>query len=451
MHPTLQARYQQQLHRLYSQRRTSSQRTLDDIRSFLARMTHFRPPIVLQIVGTNGKGSTASFVEHMFRHAGYTTGLFTSPHLHHFEERIRLDGCAISPQQLAPLLDRLWSLLEHSSLQLPFFDLALALAWMVFQETHIDVAIIEAGMGGARDASTALPVDTTLLTSVGLDHQIWLGESLEAIALEKAGAFRPQTPVWIGRVEAHIESLLRTEAQRIDAGPVYSLERDFSLCSSTQEAASWRYMWHPHSHCLPASIPQTTSIDAIQIQMQGDIQRDNFALATSAFLHLSQTHSSPGAALSIESIREAVRWSAETTSWPGRMQIFSWKGVSVWVDGAHNPQAIEALVRNVPSKPIHLILGCASDKPLFDLVRPLLPQCQSLHFCAFQQPRSIQRLNVQRALQHVPNPLPSWDWSSHIEEALQRAFESHQKDAIIVVTGSLFLVAEALSILSETS
>lgn len=356
---------------LFQRRRTSTHRTLDDLRAFLDALGHpERHQPNVQIVGTNGKGSTAVFLEAMCLSAGLRVGCFTSPHLLQVNERFRIDGQPASEQELDPPLRRLLKALDESPLGLPFFDLMTALAALLFAQEQVDIAIFEAGMGGAHDATSALPAVLTVLTTVGLDHQEWLGQTREEIAKEKAGAFRPHRPVICGIPPSDpLFSLIEERAAAQGSTPLLALTRDFSLRSQEQ---SPHFAWHPQTHIETEThqrerhgSEEHAVVGPLRPSLRGSYQHHNLSLAAAAFVALASTQT-----LALKPQQwEAVSEGASRASWPGRMQQVTRDGRTFLLDGAHNQEAIDALCQSLPQQPIRVVFGCANDKPIAALLQ----------------------------------------------------------------------------------
>lgn len=444
--------YQAQLEELFVRRRTTAKRTLDMVRTLLEAVvpTHRRESRI-QIVGTNGKGSTAAFLSSILVASGLRVGLFTSPHLHHFEERFRINGEPAAPEALAPHLSYVLDTMETLSVFVPFFDVATAIAARYFACLDVDVTIWEAGMGGAKDATTAIEVDATCLTSVGLDHQMWLGETLEAIAADKAGAFRAGKPVFSAVSPVALTNQLRNAAENSHASAFYQLDDDFSMLSQDE---GLRFAWHPQgtqkapkADCMSGG--PSFLVEGIALSLQGAFQHRNAALAAAcAGWCLGSRKWDVADQRDTMPLVRAIKEGLASTSWPGRLTSFSCWGQTFWVDGAHNPHATSALAESVPTPFFHLIVGVANDKDVAALLRPLWKRCLSISFCGFALSRATSWNDFESAIQ----PLQQ---THHIADvrpfaSFEQAFESARIEPSrgpFLVMGSLFLVADALVVL----
>ncbi len=297
---------------------------------------------VIHVAGTNGKGSTCATVERIARAAGYRTGLFTSPHLVRFHERIRVDGEMISDARLGALIRRLREHVAGWGESTPtFFELVFALALLYFQEQGCDLLILETGMGGRLDATNAIAKDVAIITPIALDHTQYLGETLAAIAGEKAGIIHAGNKVITAPQEPAAAAVIRDHCCAIGAE-------------------------------LLAAAPPLPS--AWTLSLTGAHQRENAALALHALRALpADKHKQP---LSDELITAALA----DVHWAGRFErVTTAAGKTLILDGAHNPHAMRALVTNwqatYGSEPVPCLFACSADKELprvIDILNPLV-------------------------------------------------------------------------------
>lgn len=432
---------------LFQLRRGQSSRTLEGVAAALTALAPAPAPCVVQVVGTNGKGTTAMCLAEICRAAGARVGLFTSPHLHHFRERFALllpEEDRIqhpSDQQLdaglaavAPLIDA-----HH----LAFFDVATLLAARLFADAQVDVAIYEAGIGGRLDATTALPADLTILTSVGRDHQQYLGDTLAQIAADKAAAFRPKKAAISGVTQPELSPLIDALAAA-QSTRLWRLSREIT-CEVEGDAY--------HLHIPLADL----HLRDVALPLCGDFQRRNAALAVAAACQVmadSQWLQLADQSDPEETKRQrdrAIRLGLSRVRWPGRLQPIAVDGRQLWLDGAHNEDAALALARNLPPTAFRLVYGAAQDKDIAGCLRPLLERCTGLYLCPFAQPRAASETQLRAALALATSPQttqPNGWKAQHFQDvpgALQAAIDDARGDEFILVTGSLFVVAEALA------
>ncbi|PZA06631.1 MULTISPECIES: folylpolyglutamate synthase/dihydrofolate synthase family protein [unclassified Meiothermus] len=382
--------YAKALEWLYGQTRSGAPRGTRRVGEVLERLGHpeRRFPAV-HVLGTNGKGSVVAYLEAAFRAAGIRYGATTSPHLVDFRERIRTHQGLIPEEQVTRFVEwaREQNFIEHPA----FFDLATALAFEHFAKVGVEMAAVEAGVGGVLDATNILSeVRLTVLTNVGEDHLETLGGSLEAVARDKAGAFRPGVPV-ITAAEGIGLAVAREVAQSRRA-PLYVLEPEDALFE------------------LP--VPPA---------LRGEVQRQNARLAAAALRLLGF----PEPAI-VEGLRGAVH--------PGRMQELEQQGVRVILDGAHNPPAARALAEEFSG--YHLVYGAFPRKDYAAMLKFLLPKARSVRYTR----AGVGALQaVQLSLVH---PAPYFEEPL---EALEDALRFARQDGEpVLVTGSLYLVGEML-------
>ncbi|BFH75559.1 Mur ligase family protein [Thermus thermophilus] len=372
--------YEEALAWLYARRRTGDRGT-HRVRALLARLGHPEAGfLAVHVLGTNGKGSVVAYLEAAFRAAGLAYGAYTSPHLVDFRERIRTHRGLIPEEAVVRFVA--WAREEAWEEPPGFFDLATALAFLHFRERGVALAAVEAGVGGEKDATNALSrVALTVLTNVGEDHLEALGGTLEAVAREKTGAFRPGVPVVTGARGVGLEVARKVAEER--GAPLYVLDPEDPLFA------------------LPAPPG-----------LRGAYQEENARLAAAALRLLGL----PEAAIA-RGLREARH--------PGRMERFLLKGVEVYLDGAHNPPAAEALAREFPA--YHLVFGAFPRKDVKGVLAHLLPKTRSVRYA---------RAGEGALGGELGTPFFEDPW-----EALEDALAGARKDGLpVLATGSLYLV-----------
>ena len=381
------------------------------------------------IAGTNGKGSTAALLQSILTAAGYRTGRYTSPHIRFLEERIQVDGRPISPHELA----RVVACVADASQKLTeptFFEAVTASAFAFFAECGVDTAVLEVGMGGRWDATNIAPASVSVITPIGFDHEFFLGDSIAAIAAEKAAIIKEGRPVVLGELVPEALDVVRDEARRKNADLIRA--RDGSQI-----------------HVLDPSDPLdnvqrvrlTTSerdYDIVELPLAGEHQLDNLVLAVRVAELLAPE-------LTAEQVRQGVR----STKWLGRLQRV--KGApgapALLLDAAHNVMAAEQLGRFLKAHPRDhrvLLFGVMKDKRVHEMLARLLPQVS--HFVATRPKMSRAR---------GPEPLASFardqgtpaEAIASSEKALARARELAGPTGEVVVAGSIFLLGEVVEAL----
>ena len=404
---------------------------LETIRALLTRVgePQRRYP-ALHIGGTNGKGSTAAIVASILRAAGYCVGLYTSPHLIDFRERVRVNGTVIPESRVTALVESLQAA-AAPDLAPTFFEFTTALAFQYFAECHVDVAVLEVGLGGRFDATNVVEPLATAITTIGLDHEAYLGTTLEAIAFEKAGIIKPAVPVVIGRVDAPARHVIEARALT-NGAPVVALDQEFRCQGPSPIDCHYLGIAAEYEH--------------LSCPLQGRFPLDNIACAL-ALLELAHSR---GLGIS----EDAVRRGLQHTAWEGRLEIVG-EAPTVLVDGAHNPAAALALAevlaewrRRNPAAKIHVIIGMMRDKHPREFLRPLLPMIDSLILTQADLPRASTGSDLREMLRDCA---PFARVAATSAEALACAKRSAAPSDLICVTGSLMLVGEIKAILRGCS
>jgi dihydrofolate synthase / folylpolyglutamate synthase len=391
-------------------------------------------PSVL-VAGTNGKGSTCALLASILREAGLKVGLYTSPHLVRFEERIVVDGAEITPDEIA----RLASLVREQAEQMAarggekeqpsFFETATAIAFRYFQDRQVDLAVLEVGMGGRLDATSVVDAITSLFTPIGLDHQKHLGSTLEEIAAEKAGILKSGSRA--------LTAPQPTEAMRV-------LQRCATIRGATLFEAE--QMWRPlegpgGTISLVSGMDPSKRIEGLTIALAGRHQWTNATLAVAAATRLPGFH---------ERISEqAIRKGLAGARWPGRCEVVSGHP-TLLLDGAHNPAAAQVLrsylLENYTSKgrKVVMIFGAMQDKDLPGIMQPLFSCAARVIVTRAETPRAADPVILEGlARRYHASVLRAPSLSAALSAARQEAGE----DGVICVTGSLYLVGDVKCLL----
>ncbi len=359
---------------------------------------------VIHVAGTNGKGSTCAFAESVARAAGYSTGLFTSPHLVDFNERIRINGEPVPDADLVRLIRRLRTLTAKAQPMPTFFELVLALAMMCFAEREVDIIILETGMGGRLDATNAVPKDVAVLTPIGMDHRQYLGDTLGAIAGEKAAIIAWHRPALTAPQEPEALRVIHEAARRMDT--------DYRIV--TEEC----------------SLP---------LGLRGAHQRRNAALALAALRALPHfLCSEEEEARGLSSVR-----------WPGRFEEIA---PGVVMDGAHNPPAMQVLVscwqEYFPQQKARCLFAGSADKELDTVLACLAPIVREWVLPPVQSPRILPPQDMALKV-HAASPAPL-----HLPDTLEEALTallSTPEEGPVLICGSFFLLGEAKALLAHSS
>src|SRR6266571_5121879 len=413
--------YKEALSWLYSLQRFGIKLGLENIRRLLAALSRsggFQaavgdleialPGKVIHIAGTNGKGSVCAMVDSICRAQGHRTGLFTSPHLVTFRERIRVNGEMVSENAVANGLNAIRNLIAHWDPHPTFFEVTTALAVKHFSESKIDVAILETGIGGRLDATNAIQSDVSVITQIDFDHQEWLGNTLAEIASEKAGIIKPKVPVVSAPQRPDAEEVIRARAAECEA-PLGFVTKPY---------------------------------EATPITLAGSYQKQNAALALAAIR-----------AAKIDIDNKAIERGLASVDWPARFQRWDERTI---IDGAHNPAAARALADTWREFfGVHkatLILAVLSDKDLRGMCEALTPIADSVVLPRIRSDRAASPEELAKILQHVcragaspagnRSGFPTISVTQSIGEAIDLA---RAKPNPILITGSLYFAGEVLA------
>lgn len=361
------------------------------------------------MAGSNGKGSTSALLAAMASAAGLRTGLYTSPHLESVEERLRIDGRAIRPGELAGLLDRI---VEAAGTTPTYFEAVTAAAFLWFSERQVDLAVMEVGMGGRLDATNVCEPELSLITSISLEHREHLGETLAAIAREKAGTFRPGRPalVWLEDPEPSAE--VRTVAAELGTDLRFAPE----LVEIRREGGRVKLATPKGEHDL-------------ELALAGAHQARNLALAVLAAETLGFS-------------REAIAEGARSCRWPGRLERVELpEGRVVLLDAAHNPEGAAALAGFLEG-PFDLLFGALGDKDVAEMLVPLAKRARRIVLTnpASDRARPPEELAALLPGREGVEVIPD------LGQALERALQPGVK---LVVCGSIYLIGEVRKRLRE--
>ncbi|SFB16404.1 dihydrofolate synthase / folylpolyglutamate synthase [Bacillus sp. UNCCL13] len=381
----------------------------------------------LHIGGTNGKGSTVTFLRSMLQAGGYKVGTFTSPYIEQFNERISVNGTPIPDEQileLANVIKPLSDELEETELGGPTeFEVITAMAFYYFARIEkTDFVLFEVGLGGRFDSTNIIRPLLSIITNIGLDHTQILGDSYEAIAFEKAGIIKEGIPIVTAVKNAEALKVIEEQAILKNA-PILRIEKEYFI----KEQHS---LEHGESFSIHSIL---TNLDDITISMVGKHQTENAAAAVMALQCLIKEHS-----LSIN--EDDLRLGLKQAFWPGRFEKVSDQPL-VYLDGAHNEEGINALVEILTNrfseKEIHIVFAALKDKKLDEMIHKLDKVASNITFVSFDFPRAAvakDLFDISRS-----NNKSRWeDWSSQLETKM----DVLQNNQMLVITGSLYFISE---------
>ena len=394
------------------------------------------------IAGTKGKGSTAALLASLAQAAGKRVGLYTQPHLHDYRERVRVDGLPISRDELVAAVARLRpavaAVAAAGDLGAPTtYDLGTALALLHFATAGVELAVLEVGLGGRFDSVNTVIPRVSVIASISIDHTAVLGDTIAAIAGEKAGIIKPGVSVVAQpQVPAAWDVLVATAAAQ--GAPLLRADTLVRVTPAARQpdpltGKQALTLAFDREHAARLDLPPTLAVD---LPLLGAVQHTNVAAALGAALLLAEQGR---LALTATGIARGLA----ATAWPGRLEIARRAPLTI-VDGAHNVDSAEqlrrALAANFPGRPLTLVLGTSLDKDIPGIVRALVPAASRVILTASAHPRSASLDQLRAAL---PPDAPPTEGIAEVGAALARAAALTPPDGLICVTGSLFLVADA--------
>jgi dihydrofolate synthase / folylpolyglutamate synthase len=401
---------------LYGLQRFGVKLGLHNMQTLCRRIPSLQKPLAcVHVAGTNGKGSVSMMLAEILRHAGLTVGLYTSPHLLCFNERIRINGTPVSQDQIIHYAE----IVRRAAAGIPatFFEVTTAMALLAFRQQPVDIAVIETGLGGRLDATNIIHPQLCLVTPISQDHAEQLGESLSAIAGEKAGIFKPGVPVVIGKQPPEALAVLRERA---------------AACGAMVVQAGADYCWQGEGDTIDFAL-HGECLDRLPCPLAGRHQKDNFAQAIAAAMGLRKQ------GVPIPDL--AVRSAGRTTVWPGRLE---WLGAErkVLTDVAHNQAGMASMVAYLEEVGLHrvqLIVGLSGGRDPEKVLLPLEKIAGAVYAVPISDGNGIAPSRIVTwAHAHQLKAKACDSVVAALEEALQHADVSHP----VVVCGSIYLVAE---------
>ncbi|MGM7636514.1 bifunctional folylpolyglutamate synthase/dihydrofolate synthase [Bacillus sp. Hm123] len=393
----------------------------------MERMNHPERRLkTIHIGGTNGKGSTVTYMRSILQAAGYEIGTFTSPYIEQFNERISINGIPITDDELTQLVNVIKPLaeeLEQTELGGPSeFEVITAMAFYYFADVHpVDIVLFEVGLGGRLDSTNVIDPLLAIITTIGMDHMQFLGNTLEEIAFEKAGIIKCDVPIISGVKQAAAREVIAKRASE-QKSTVYQLGEQFQ--GEWQQSLSMGEAFHFQS--------EWANMESLHTSLNGLHQTDNAALAVMAMLYLNTFHS-----FFIE--ESHIREGLKAAYWPGRLEQVCQQPV-ILLDGAHNPEGMKALADSLkvryPDCEVTALFAGLKDKKLDQMLALLAEAADTVIFTTFDFPRAASYEQFEPLL----NEQTVWraDW----EECLKEFQHSRQKGRIFVVTGSLYFISE---------
>ena len=373
----------------------------------------------VHIAGTNGKGSTAAMTASILRKAGYKTGLYTSPYIYRFNERMQINGEQIPDEELAEITAWIKPFADSMEEAPTEFELVSCIAFEYFKRNGCDIVVLEVGMGGALDSTNVIKVpEVAVITNIGLDHTDYLGSTVEEIAYTKAGIFKEGGSAVVYRSTEGVEKVF----EQVCA------ERSMTLKKADFDGLKLL------SCGLEGQTFDCGSRKDLQLPLLGDHQLHNAAVV----LSIADTLIEKGWKITEENIREGLR----DVSWPGRFDIV-WRDPLFIIDGGHNPQCIEALVKNIQDylkgRKVIALTGVLADKDYADMYKPVMPLVQEFVCITPPNPRKLEAALLAQYLREAGAKASACDT---VEDGVRTAMEKAGCDGVVLCFGSLYTIGD---------
>jgi dihydrofolate synthase/folylpolyglutamate synthase len=380
----------------------------------------------IHIAGTNGKGSTAAMTASILRKAGYCTGLYTSPYIYKFHERMQVDGEMIRDEELVEITEFVKPLADSMAQSPTEFELVTCIAFEFFKRRGCDIVVLEVGMGGELDSTNVIPTpEVAVITNIGLDHTDYLGSTVEEIALTKAGIFKAGGDAVVYRSTPGVEAVFESVCA----------QRNVKLKKADFDSIK------PISHGLDGQIFDCCGYENLQIPLLGQHQMKNAAVVLAVIKTLTQK----GWKIDKQDIYDGMR----DVTWPGRFDVVGKKPLFI-IDGGHNPQCIEALVKNIgdylAGKRVIALTGVLADKDYGDMYRPVMPLVEQFVCVTPPNPR---RLLARELAEHLTKTGAKATACEEIADGVKLAVELAGEDGAVLCFGSLYTIGDIKNALEE--
>lgn len=427
--------YQQTLDYLYSQlpmyQRVGKMAYKANLDTTLALDQHFKHPHTkyktIHVAGTNGKGSTSHMLTSILMDAGYSVGLYTSPHIRSFRERIRVNGQMVPEEFVVDFTALHQGVFEK--LKPSFFEMTVAMAFEYFAQQKVDVAIIEVGLGGRLDSTNIISPEISIITNIGLDHTDLLGNTLEQIAVEKAGIIKPNTPIVIGETQPQLKALFEERAKKMNA-PILFADKMYSM--SIQESGD------QGKQAFKVERNGSVLFENLSMDLLGNYQVKNLPAVLTAIPLLVEKDF----CINEKNITNGLANIVTKTGLIGRWQVLGTDPLII-CDTGHNVDGIRYIVEQISKTPhnkTHFVLGMVGDKDI-DGILELLPKSARYYFAKANIPRALSVGEL--ATKSKAHGLIGESYQS-VTEAIRNAKTNAQPNDLIFIGGSTFTVADAL-------
>lgn len=420
--------YQECLDKIYRLGRFGIKLELSTIRNILRFLNDPQKNYhTVHVAGTNGKGSTATYIASILREAGFSTGIYTSPHLVKFNERICVNGEQIRDDEVVAAYEAV-NAVDIGKRKATFFEIATAMAFYHFSRKKVDWAVIETGMGGRFDATNVVSPQVSVITNLSIEHTDYLGNTIKALAREKGGIIKPNTPVVTGVSQPSGLAVLKGLAKEKSA-VFYQYKQDFSIRKNPKKPTLIYRGLHQSIKDLTTPLP-------------GDHQKENLSLALAAseliFDKLKETD--PRYDLTPELVGKGL----SAAKWPGRLEVIQEKPLVI-LDGAHNLKAAQVLGKHLSStldgKKLTLVVGILDDKPHDTMLKSLVPCADRVIITKAKIDRSIETDILEQAVKNIFDG--DIQVIEDVKEAVTHAISTTSEDDAVCIAGSLYVAGEA--------
>ena len=379
----------------------------------------------IHIAGTNGKGSVSHMIASVLQASGYKTGLYTSPHLKDYRERIRVNGIEISEQEVIDFVENHKEIIEK--IEPSFFEMSVAMAFDYFARMEVDIAVIEVGMGGRLDSTNIIKPLLSVITNISLDHTQFLGKTISEIAGEKAGIIKPGVPVVIGETQLETTIVFLEKAGE-GASQIYFADQKYSA-----------FILEVNAHCQNFELTDLKGNKFIlQADLLGSYQKKNIVTVYTALLELMKHFPK----LNAETIHAGIREAALNTGLRGRWEILQYNPLVI-CDTAHNEAGLKIVTEQLEKmtfRELHFVFGTVKDKDPENVLR-ILPKNARYYFTRAQIPRALDEQSLEKAAGRFGLKGRSYPT---VELAIESAKKQASGEDLIFIGGSNFVVAEAL-------
>jgi dihydrofolate synthase / folylpolyglutamate synthase len=453
-------RYHETVQYLYNLQQYGIKFGLENINKLLSALDNPHNTFsAIHIAGTNGKGSTSALIASIMRNAGLRVGLFTSPHIISFTERIRINGDEIAEHDVIQFAEEIREIISRSDgLSPTFFEVVTAMALLYFKRNNVDIAVLEVGMGGRLDATNIITPEVAAITNIGLDHKAFLGQTLGEIACEKVGIIKKNVPVVSSFQDPEAKIVIEKRAEEEGAG-LFLYGRDFSAVLKHEDISGICFDYSDgnlriHDLTLPlAGVHQMQNASIA-------IKAATIALRKNMMTRRHGETENEGTSISLRQESNIIEWIRDgfaSAKWPGRLEFIS-ENPPIVIDGAHNPAAAAALSHALKRtflekyKKIIMILGIMNDKDAEGIMEPLLPLTSDIIVTA---PAGIRAATPEKlAAAAASLGFHSVQITRSVKEAIDRAAHIAMSHApcplpLIVVTGSFYTIGEAKEVLGQ--